>query len=118
MTDVEAVDLDEGRQHLKTEEGSNDDKTESFFIFKQKKKNTSKVGSEELRAFIESSDEKVSTLRETLREISTVKKTISGLLNIHSLCNYFYYEFNPFNGYINYINQDFIDNYILLIIPL
>ena len=31
-------------------------------MFKQKKKNSSKIGCEELRAFIESSDEKVSML--------------------------------------------------------
>ena len=41
----------------------------------------------------------------TLREISTVKTNIYGLLNINSLCNYFYCEFNPSNSYINYINE-------------
>ena len=59
LIDVEAVGLDERGQSFKTEEVSNNDKTKSFFMFKREKKKTSKVGSEELRAFIELSDEKV-----------------------------------------------------------
>ena len=62
LTDVKAVDLDEGGQSLKTEEVSNNNKTKNFFMFKRKKNNTLTVGSEELQAFIESSNEKVSIL--------------------------------------------------------
>ena len=67
-------DLDEGGQSLKTEKVSNNDMTKSFFEFEKKKKNTSKVGSQELRAFIESSGEKVSMLR-ALR-LENVKKIV------------------------------------------
>ena len=58
LTNVEAVDLDEGGQTFETKEVSNNDKTKSFFMSKQKKYNTSRVGSEELRALIELSNEK------------------------------------------------------------
>ena len=53
----------------------------------------------------------------TRREISKVKTTIWGSLNVNTLCNYFYCKFNPFNSYINYINKlswHFIGNYIVL----